>query len=330
VPLVNAAPSPFMERILAFRKQHALEFGMVLPAVRFRDGPRLAADRYEILIDGVVTARGEARVDKLLAIHPNGDTAAIAGEPTRDPTYGLPALWVDEQQRNAALAARYTLVDAPTVFMTHLTEVLRRESAALLTRTETDKLLARVRQTQPALVEELVPTVLSVSDVQRVLQNLLREKVSIRNLEAILETLADAGRRSKDAGELTELVRHRLGHAICQGLLGDATALQVMTLDPTIESQLLQSLQGAQAGERPTANPMLVIEPRMAEQVIGRLVHNAERMMKSNLLPVLLCSPELRRHIRALSERVVPHLRVLSMAEVPQNIELKAWGTVSL
>jgi flagellar biosynthesis protein FlhA len=330
VPLVDAGQSPFMERIAAFRKQHALELGMVLPAVRFRDGAKLGADRYEILLDGVVAARGEARVGKLLAIHPTGDVTSIAGDTTRDPTYGLPALWIDEQQRNAAVAARFTLVDAPTVFMTHLTEVLRRESAALLTRTETDKLLGRVRQSQPALVEELVPTVLSVSDVQRVLQNLLREKVSIRNLEAILETLADAGRRSKDTSELTEVVRHRLGHAICQGLLGEATALQVMTLDPAIESQLLQNLQGALAGERPAANPMLVIEPKLAEQVIGRLVHNAERMMKSNLLPVLLCSPELRRHIRALSERVVPHLRVLSMAEVPQNIELKSWGSVAL
>ena len=330
IPLVTAPQSPFMERIAAFRKQHAQELGMVLPAVRFRDGAKLAADRYEVLIDGVIAARGEARVGKLLAIHPTGDTTTIPGEVTRDPTYGLPALWIDESQREVAVAARFTLVDAPTVFMTHLTEVLRRESAALLTRTETDKLLARVRQSQPALVEELVPTVLSVSDVQRVLQNLLREKVSIRNLEAILETLADAGRRSKDAAELTEVVRHRLGSAICQGLLGEANALQVMTLDPTIESQLLQSIQGVREGERPAAHPMLVIEPKMAEQFIGRLVHQAERMMKGNLLPVLLCSPELRRHIRALSERVVPHLRVLSMAEIPQNIELKSWGTVTL
>jgi flagellar biosynthesis protein FlhA len=331
VPLVTQPDGVFMERIAAFRKQHAQELGMVLPAVRFRDGGKLGADRYEIMIDGVTTAKGEARVGRLLAIHPSGDTQSIPGDVTRDPTYGLPALWIEEQHRDAASAGRFTLVDAATVFMTHLTEVLRRESSTLLTRTETDKLLARVRQAQPTLVEELVPTVLSVSDIQKVLQNLLREKVSIRNLEAILETLADAGRRTKDAAELTEVVRHRLSQAICQGLLGEATALQVMTLDPTIESQFLQSIQAAQGGDRAAGGtPMLVIEPKMAEQFIGRLVQQAERMMKSNLLPVLLCSPELRRHIRALSERVVPHLRVLSMAEIPQNIELKAWGTVSL
>jgi flagellar biosynthesis protein FlhA len=206
--------------------------------------------------------------------------------------------------------------------MTHLTEVLRRESATLLTRSEVERLLARVRQSQPSLVEELIPTVLSVTDVQRVLQNLLREKVSIRHIEAILETLADAGRASKDIGYLTERVRHRLGHAICQGLLGDAAALQVMTLDPAMESQFMHTLRQADGGQP------LVIDPKLAEQFMSRLVSNAERMMKHNLLPVLLCSPDLRRHLRALSERVLPHLRILSMTEVPQTIELKSYAVV--
>jgi len=328
VPLANQPGTPFMERMVAFRKAWALESGMVLPRVRFKDAPRLGPNRYEILLDGVPCARGEARVDRLLAIHPAGDTRAIPGEVTRDPTYGLPALWIEEHQREAAVAARYTLVDAPTVFMTHLTEVLRRESATLLTRAETDRLLARVRQTQPSLVEELVPTVLSVSDVQKVLQNLLREKVSIRHVEAILETLADAGRQTKDASDLTELVRHRLGHAICQGLVGEANALHVMTLDPAIEAEFMQSVQAARSGEG--APQPFFLEPSLAEQFITRLVQQAERMMKHNLLPVLLCAPELRRHVRALSERVVPHLRVLSMAEVPRSLELKSWGVVAL
>lgn len=328
VSLVEQPDNAFVERIASFRKQHAQEFGLVLPGVRFKEGLRLAADRYEIHLDGVVAARGEARMDRLLAIHPSGDVKSIPGEVTRDPTYGLPALWIEENQREAATAARFTLVDALTVFMTHLTEVLRRESAMLLTRAETDRLLARVRQGQPTLVEELIPTVLSVSDVQKVLQNLLREKVSIRNIEAILETLADAGRGSKDTAHLTELVRHRLGHSICQSLLGDAVALQVMTLDPAIESQLLHSLQLARAdGAAPAP---FVLEPRLVEQFMSRLVQQAERMMKSNLLPVLLCAPELRRHVRALCERSVPHLRVLSMAEIPHTIELKSWGLVTL
>ena len=321
---VMPADSLFMERIATFRKQHAQELGMVLPRVRFRDAARLGASRYEISIDGVVVGRGEAPADRLLAIHPAGDVKSLPGEVTRDPTYGLPAIWIEAHHRDAALAARYTLVDALTVLMTHLTETLRRESATLLTRAETDRLLARVRQGQPTLVEELIPTVLSVSDVQRVLQGLLREKVSIRHIEAILETLADAGRSSKDPAFLTERVRHRLGHAICQGLVGESTSLQVMTLDPAIESQLMQTVRGADAGQP------LLIDPKLAEQCIGRLVAVAERMMRGNLLPVLLCSPDLRRHMRTLSERVVPHLRVLAMTEVPQTIELKSYAVVSL
>ena len=324
VASVMPADSLFLERIATFRKQHAQELGMVLPRVRFRDAGRLSADRYEISIDGVVVGRGEAPADRLLAIHPAGDVKSLPGEITRDPTYGLPAIWIEAQHRDAALAGRYTLVDAPTVLMTHLTETLRRESATLLTRAETERLLARVRQSQPTLVEELIPTVLSVSDVQRVLQGLLREKVSIRHIEAILETLADAGRSSKDPAFLTERVRHRLGHAICQGLVGESTSLHVMTLDPSIESQLMQTVHGVDSGQS------LLIDPKLAEQCVSRLVAVAERMMRGNLLPVLLCSPDLRRHIRTLSERVVPHLRVLAMTEVPQTIELKSYAVVSL
>lgn len=316
------AGSPLMERIATFRKQHALDLGFVLPRVRFRDVARLGADQYEIHVDGVVAGRGEAKPERILAIHPAGDTKGVPGEVTRDPTYGLPALWIDPRQRDAAAAARYTLVDASTVFMTHLTEVLRRESATLLTRAETERLLDRVRKTQPTLVEELVPTVLSVSDVQRVLQALLREKVSIRHIEAILETLTDAGRSSKDVGHLAERLRQRLGQAICQGLLGDTNALHVLTLEPAMESQFLHSLRGADGGQS------IAIDPVLAEQFMARLVQSAEKMMKSNLLPVLLCSPDLRRHLRSLSERVLPHLRVLSMNEVPHTVELRSYAVV--
>ncbi|MDB5856574.1 MAG: flagellar biosynthesis protein FlhA [Ramlibacter sp.] len=317
----------FMDRITALRKQHAQEFGLLLPRIRFRRGPRLGPDAYEIHIDGAVVARGEVAEDRLLAIHPAGDLRSVPGTPTRDPTYGLPALWIEPAHREAAAAARYTLVDAPTVFLTHLAEVLRRECASLLTRAETDRLLTRVRQAQPALVEEVIPGLLSVGDLQKVLQNLLREKVSIRHIEAILETLADAGRASKDAASLTEAVRQRLGHAICQGLAGDGGSLQVLTLDPAIEGHLLQNLRAAQQEGRAAAS--FALEPKLLEKFIPHLMQQAERMMKSDLLPVLLCAPELRRHLRALSERGLPHLRVLSMAEIPHTLELKSYGTIT-
>lgn len=316
----------FQERIAALRRQHAQELGVVLPEVHFRESNRLAADAYEIHLDGAAAGRGEARDGQLLAIHPSGDVRSLPGDVTRDPTYGLPALWINVATRDEAIAAHYTLVDAPTVLMTHLTEVLRREAATLLTRPETDKLLARVRQSQPSLVEELVPVVLTVGDIQKVLQNLLREKVSIRHIEAILETLADMGRSTKDAAQLTEAVRQRLGQAICQSLAGASPALHVLTLDPGVESRFLQSLQAA---KREGGGPGLVIEPKVLEKFLHQLMQQAEKMMKNNLLPVLLCSPELRRHLRALSERGLPHLRVLSLAEIPHAIELKSCGTVS-
>lgn len=322
LPLVGKEGGLFMDRIALFRKQHAQDLGLVLPPVRFREGMRLGPSQYEIHVDGVVRAKAEVKMDRLLAIHPSGDTRAIPGEVTKDPTYGLPALWIDADQREAATAARYTLVDAQTVFLTHLTEILRRESAVLLTRSDTERLLARVRETHPGLVEEIIPTVLSLGDVQKVLQHLLREKVTIRHIEAILETLADAGRGTKDPQALTEAVRQRLGHAICQSLVGEAGALQVLTLDAALEASFLQGLHASEPGGH------LALDPRLAEQFIQRLVFHAEKMMKSNLLPVVLCSPELRRHIRALSERVLPHLRVISMAEVPHAIELKSFGVV--
>ena len=325
---VGESGALFQERITALRSQHAQELGLVIPPIRFRAGAQLHPDAYEVSVDGVLAGRGEVRPGQLLAIHPAGDQAAVPGEATRDPTYGLPAVWIDPSRREQAAAARYTLVDGPTVFMTHLTELLRREAATLLTRAETDRLLARVRQSQPSLVEELVPTVLSVGDVQKVLQNLLREKVSIRNLEAILETLADAGRATKDAAQLTECVRQRLGHSICQGLAGGAGALHVLTLDPVIESRLLQGVQAARREGAAAGGPL--IEPKLLEKLLLQLVQQAERMMKSNLLPVLLCAPELRRYLRSLSERGLPHLRVLSMAEIPHVIELKSWATVTV
>ena len=324
LPLATQQDGLFMQRLAAFRTQYGQEMGHILPLVRFRDNARMAPDHYEILVDGVALARGQAKPDRLLAIHASGDTRSLVGEVTRDPTYGLPAIWIDESQREAAVRAQFTLVDGQTVLLTHLTEVMRREAPSLLTRAEVERLLARVRQSQPTLVEELIPSVLSVGDVQKVMQALLREKVGIRHLEAILETLSDAGRSSKDILQLTESVRQRLGQAICQGLLGEAGTLHVLTIDAALESQLMQCLSGAAMGSP------LTLDPRLTEQFIGRMVQQAERMMKSSLLPVLLCAPELRRHIRSLSERVMPHCRVLSMLEIPQSIELKSYAVVSL
>jgi flagellar biosynthesis protein FlhA len=324
VPLLSGDQSLSTERMAAFRKQFAFEAGMVLPAVRFHDGAKLAADAYEVAIFGVTVARGEIYKDQWLAIHPEGETKQLRGIETREPAYGLPAIWIVAAERDAARSAKFTLVDPVTVFITHLCEVLRNHSSGLLTRKETEKLLGRVRDEQPGLVEELVPTVLSLSDVQRVLQNLLKEKVSIRNIEAVVETLADHGKHTRDAGMLTELVRHRLGAMICQALVGKNKVLQVMTLDPVIEQSFAQNVRQGETGGS------LVVEPKFAEQVLTRLAAQTEKMMKSNLPPILLCAPELRRHVRAMTERMLPQLRVLAMSEIPNTLELRAFSTVAL
>lgn len=317
--LAQGDQSVLMQRVAALRKQFALDFGLPLPAVKFAGEPRLAANAYEILIQGVAYGRGELHQDRLLAIHPSGDTKHLRGIETREPSYGLPAIWIEEDERDRARAARYTLVDPPTVFITHFSETLRAQCASLVTRAETDQLLTRVRETQPGLVEELVPTILAVVDVQKVLQGLLREKVSLLHAETILETLADVGRTTKDAALLTEAVRQRLGASICQALMGEGSALQVLTLDPALEQRL-----------RAGGDANAPADPRFIEQLLSRTVVLAEQMVRSNLLPVLLCAPDLRRHVRALTERALPHLRVLAVTEVPNLVPLKAFGSVSL
>jgi flagellar biosynthesis protein FlhA len=323
-PLVNGEKTLFMERIASIRKQYALESGMVLPKVRFRDAPSLNANAYELQVFGVVGGRGEIMIDRTLAIRGGGEARQLKGIETREPTYGLPAIWIEDDEKDIARAARYTLVDSTTVFITHLSEVLKQQSANLLTRVETERLLQRIRQQQPGLVEELIPTIMSLGDVQKILQNLLKEKVSIRNMEGIIETLVDVGRNSRDLNYLTELVRQRLGASICQALLNDAPALNVLTLDPMIEQELIKNIRSADMGST------LVVEPKFSEQLLSRIAAQAERMMKANMLPVLLCSPDLRRHLRTLSERVIPHMRILSMAEIPSSVSLKAYGTVTL
>ena len=319
--MAQGAGSVLMQRVSAFRTQFASDFGFTLPSVRFITEPAMAGHAYQIDIYGVAYGRGEVLPDRTLAIHPTGDTKHVKGIETREPTYGLPAVWIEEAERDRARAARYTLVDAATVFITHLSETLKQQAAYLVTRAETDKLLARVRAAKPGLVEEVVPTILSVVDIQKVLQNLLREKVSLRHAEAIVETLADVGRGTKDAALLTEAVRQRLGGLICQQLMGEAQALQVLTLDPSLEQRLRSATADA-------AN--LQLDPRLIEQVLTRVVGLAEQMVRSNLLPILLCAPDLRRYLRNLTERALPHMRILAVSEVPNMIPLKAFGSVHL
>lgn len=322
IALVNETDASISEQITVFRKHFALEAGLVLPRIHFGDDKRLSSLSYEISIFGIKVGGAELMPDRSLALHSTGQAVKLAGKETRDPSYDLPAVWIEDGQKEEARRAGYTLVDPTTVFVTHLTELLRRNAANLLTRSETTLLMDRVREHNAGLVEELVPGILAMVEVQKVLQNLLREKVSIRNLEAILEVLADAGRLSRDTERLTEIVRQRLGAAICQALVAKTGDLQVITLDPGIEQKIASAIQ------RTDETTQLILEPKFAEMVIGRLSTQVQQAMKNGVMPVLLCAPELRRHLRSVTERVLPHLAVLSMTEIPPSVALRSFGVV--
>ena len=322
IPMVGGEDSLMMERIAAFRKQYALDVGFVVPKVRVKDNKKLAPNAYRILIYGAKVGEGEILPDRVLAINPGATLQKLEGIETKDPTYGLPATWVVDAQRTTAKNAGYTLVDPLTVLMTHLTEVLRQQSPNLLSRAETERLVDRVKQSDSGLVEELIPGVLSLTDVQKVLQGLLREKVSIRNLETIFEVLVDAGKQDKAPETLTELVRQRLGAVICQTLTNDNGDLFVFVLDPSVEQTLASGLRG-DANRR-----HFVVDPKFADEIIKRIAGQVEKMMTANMMPVLLCAPELRVHLRQFTERVMPHLAVLSMAEVPATVNVKSFGMV--
>jgi len=311
------------DRIATFRKQHALEGGFILPKVKLVQGQGLAEDAYEVHVQGTRVGRGELRFDALLAINPGGKRPKLEGRETRDPAYGLPAQWISPEQRQYARGAGYTLVDPETVLITHLGEVAKRHAPELLTRAETERMVARVREQQPSLVDELIPGVMSYTDVQKVLQQLLREQVSIRGMETILEVLVDAGKTHKLTDDLVERVRERIGATICQRVSNAQGELHVMTLAPELERAILAAVR-----QREGAGS-LIADLGQLEALLGGVARQSEAMMARNHLPVLLCPSLVRRHLRALIQRSLPHVTVLGINEVPSTVMVKAFGTVT-
>jgi flagellar biosynthesis protein FlhA len=311
------------DRIGTFRKQFALECGFILPKVKLVQGSPLSEDAYEILVQGSKVGRGELRFDALLAINPGGKRPKLEGRETRDPAYGLPAQWISQDQRQYARGAGYTLVDPETVLITHLGEVTKRHAPELLTRAETERLVSRVRELQPSLVDELIPGVMAYTDVQKVLQQLLREQVSIRNVETILEVLVDAGKTHKQTEDLVERVRERLGASICQRVSNPQGELHVLTLAPELERSIVSAIR-----QREGAGS-LIADLGQLEALLGGLAKQSEAMMARSHLPVLLCPSVVRRHVRALIQRSLPHVTVLGINEVPSTVMVKAFGTIT-
>src|SRR5579883_2471642 len=302
-----------------------LEVGFELvPPIHIRDNLDLKPNAYVILLKGNEVARGEVRTGAFLAINPGTVTAPVPGIVTREPAFGLEALWVAAAERERAQLAGYTVVDAATVVVTHLTEVIRRHAHELLGRQEVQQLLDQVAKTRPKVVEELVPQQLSLGGVQKVLQNLLREGIPIRDLQTILETLADHAPRTKDPDVLTEHVRQALGRAITRKLLGPDGTLAVVTLGAALERRLLDALQRGEEGGG------LVLEPALAQRLVAKLGEWVERFVVQHLTPVLLCSAPLRPHLRRQLERYLPQLACISPQEIVTDARVRSLGVVTV
>jgi flagellar biosynthesis protein FlhA len=302
-----------LTRVRAIRRQIATETGIVVPPVHIADNLQLGPRVYSILLKGVEVARGELFADRLLAINPGNTSAALDGIATREPAFGLPAWWIASDQRDRASNAGYTVVDPTTALSTHLSEVIRNFLPELLTRQHVKEMVDRVAQSSPRLVEDLVPKIVSLGEVQKVLRQLLRERVPVKDLTTILEAISDAAAATKDTDTMTESVRTVVGRSICRQYQNDRGELPVISLAPGLEERLLQSLVRTEQGA------VLAVDPNDAQRLATKIARVIESAVAQ---PVLLCTPALRPHFWRLFARVLPQVGVLSHNEVPSQIRV--------
>jgi flagellar biosynthesis protein FlhA len=310
-----------LERITLIRRHAARDLGIVVPPIRVRDNLQLRPNSYVVKIYGLEAATADVMVSRLLAMNPGTATAPIDGISTSEPAFGLPALWIPESARAEAEMAGYTVIDPTSVIATHLTEIIKGHAPDLLGRQETSALLDNVKTHYPVVVEELVPTLLTVGEIQRVLQNLLRERIPIRNLVLILETLADAARVSKDVDYLTERVRGALSRHISAEYAEDGL-LSVITVDPRLESLLAEAVR---RGEDAYA----LLDPNTVTRIYASLSKQMQVAQASGLAPIVLASPSVRLALKRLTERAAPQLVVLSYSEIAPGLRVESIGQVS-
>lgn len=313
-----------LERITMLRKQAAIEMGMLVPAIRVRDNVQLGANDYVVKLRGVEVARGEAFIGQYLAMNPGGATEQLAGVHTTEPAFGLPATWIVESQRTFAEVAGYTVVDSTTVLITHLTELVRRHAAELLTRQETQELIDAAKVAAPTVVAELIPEQVGIGDIQKVLQNLLRERVSIKDIVSILEGIADHVGLTKDTDVLTEYVRQRLSLAICRSYMGPDGRITCFAFHPNAEQVIVDNIRQTELGSR------LVLEPNLVQELLKAIRDQIENLSQRGHVPVAICSPRIRLHVRRLVEQNFPMLAVLSYAEIAPDINVDSIGMVKL
>lgn len=313
-----------LSRIKRVRQNLAVELGIVVPPIRVKDNIRLPQNAYCLKVKGVERARHEIYSGHFLAMNPSGVVQNLAGIKTQEPTFGLEAVWVAESWKERAEAMGYTVVDAATVLVTHLMEVLRRHAHEILGRQEVQVLLDHLRPNYPAVVDDLIPGLLSMGEVQRVLQRLLAERVPIRDLVTILESLAQAARTNKDLDLLVEHVRTGLANAICQQFQSSANQLSVFTLDPGIERLISESVQSTPHGYT------YGMEPGLLQNLYKQMKSMAEKLLPKVKHPVVLCAPQVRMHVKRLTERVLPQLVVISYNEIPLEVKVQSFGMIEM
>ena len=317
IPLVNPETGgQLMPRVKGVRKKLTSELGYLIHPIRIRDALNIEPDSYNIILNGVVRGKGEVKVGKELAINPGGVTEKIDGIPTKEPAFGLPAIWIDPSDRDNAKAIGYTVVDGATAVATHLNKILKDNSAELLSHNETQQILDRFKEKSPKLIEDLIPNKLSVSDITKVFKNLLKDSISLKDMRTILETLSDASSKTKDPDELTSIVRPKLGRLIVQELIDVNDTLPVMTLDPKLE-QLLHNSQ------KDNNSLAITIEPKLAESIFNSIQTAVNKVEEEGNSAVLVVSPNLRLWLSKMMKNRVQDLVILSYTEIPDDQSIK-------
>ncbi|KXS49948.1 flagellar biosynthesis protein FlhA [Halanaerobium congolense] len=313
----------FLDRVSNIRKQIAVELGIILPPIRIVDNLQLPPDLYKIKLHGVELTKYQLYPDKFLAMDPGNTFEEIPGIETKEPAFGTEALWIEESQKENAELANYTVVDPGSVMATHLTEVIREHSHELLGREEVKKLIDNFKEDNEAVIDELMPDLLKLGEIQKILQNLLWEKIPINNLLIILETLADHAPRTKDQSVLTEYVRQGLSRQISNQFTAEDNTLYAITIDPQKEEQLINSVEQSDQGR------YLSLEPAQAQDIINKIVSQVKGLLEEGRDPILLTSPMIRRPLKEMVHRTFSDLIVLSFNELESDIDLQVQGVVN-
>jgi flagellar biosynthesis protein FlhA len=324
IALVDAQQGgDLLDRIVLIRRQIASEMGFIVPKIRVRDNMNLAPNQYVIKMRGVEIAAGELLADHYLAMSNGLNEDTIPGSPTKEPAFGLDAKWINASYREQAEISGYTVVDAPTVLATHLTEVIKAQAWEILSRQDVKALVENTKQQAPAVVDEALDA-LTLGQIQKVLSNLLRERVSIRDMVTILEILADCAVITKDVDRLTEHVRQALARQILQPLVGKDKTLPVLTLDPQVEQLILDNIQSSDYGT------YLSLDPLILQELLRSLTNEAEKMTLKGLNPIVICAPLVRINLKRAIERQLPQINIISYNEIVHGIQVQAVGMVVL